>query len=75
MLYYETELPKGALTKRFFSNNLFKATLVKTQSEEFQKISKKKIKIKNKSFFNIYIYISYIYIYIFFGIYTLSIHI
>lgn len=37
MLYYETELPKGALTKRLFSNNLFKATLVKTQSEEFKK--------------------------------------
>lgn len=37
MLYYETELPKDALTKRFFSNNLFKATLVRIQSEEFQK--------------------------------------
>lgn len=37
MLYYETELPRGALTKRFFSNNLFKATLVKIQSEELKK--------------------------------------
>lgn len=43
MLYYETELPKGALTKRLFSNNLFKATLVKTQSEEFKKKKKKNL--------------------------------
>lgn len=48
MLYYETELPRGALTKRFFSNNLFKATLVKIQSEEFKK--KKKFFLLNIHF-------------------------